>query len=132
MVWSDATKLFDYAYRQTFTPDFRGDSGAQAVPTTDFGVDAVTDTHAVTATLPGGATLRVCNWSVDIGFGGLTKVTCTDRAIAGLTAGGVPAIPRRVAIVRVSELESEADYVVGRVTAGALKLAAWRVGQKNF
>jgi D-alanyl-D-alanine carboxypeptidase len=130
--WSDTTKMFDYSYRQIFTPDWRGDSGAQGGATTDFGIDAVDDMHTTTAVLPGGTTLRVCNWAVNIGLGTLTKTRCTDRAIAGLTAGGTPAIPQRLAIVPVSEIEAEDDYVVGRVTAGALKLTAWRVGQKNF
>jgi len=130
--WSDTTKLFDYGYRQIFTPDLRGDSGAQGGPSTDFGLDAISDTHVMTAVLPGGAALRVCHWALDVGLGSLAKLTCTDHAIAGLTAGGTPAIPRRVAIVRVSTVEAEADYVVGRVTAGALKLTAWRTGQKDF
>jgi D-alanyl-D-alanine carboxypeptidase len=129
--WPDATKMFDYSYRQIFTPDYRGNSGAQGGTTTDFGLDAVGDLHAVTSVLVGGPTLRVCNWNVDVGIGLLAKTLCTDRVITGLTSGGTPAPPQSVAIVRASALQAEADSIVGRVVAGTLQLSAWRIGKKN-
>ncbi|HET9222572.1 MAG TPA: serine hydrolase, partial [Roseiflexaceae bacterium] len=42
--WNDAYDLFDYGYRQLFTPDFRGASGAQGGPAADFAIDNVGDT----------------------------------------------------------------------------------------
>lgn len=129
--WSDATTMFDYAYRQVFTPDFRGDSAGQGGAASDFGLATVSETFAMTAVPTGAATIRVCNWGVNAGTGTLAKMVCTNRAVVGLMSGGPATVPRRVGLVRLSTLEAEADYLLGRITAGSLKLSAWRVGQKN-
>jgi hypothetical protein len=125
----DATKIFDYSYRQIFTPDYRGNSGAQGGSATDFGLDTVTESYALTAVPAANSGVKVCNWNIDATAGVLTRTLCTTRNLAGLTpAAG--AIPRRVGIATLSTFNAEGDYVVGRITAGALQLKLWRVGQK--
>lgn len=129
-VWSDATKVLDYSYRQIFTPDFRGDSGGQAGAATDFGLAAMDVSFALTAVPKGVATIELCTWGVQPASGSLVRTMCASHAIAGLTAGGPATIPRRVGLATLLDPDAEADYVLGRITAGALKLAAWRVGQR--
>ncbi len=130
-VWSDATTMFDYSYRQVFTPDFRGDSAGQGGAATDFGLATVSENFVMTAVPTGAATIKVCNWGVDAGTGTVVKMVCANRAVVGLTSGGPATVPRRVGLDTLSTLEAEADYVLGRITAGSLTLSAWRVGQKN-
>ncbi|MEJ7602543.1 MAG: serine hydrolase [Kofleriaceae bacterium] len=128
---ADATKLFDHSFRQIFTPDYRGSSGAQGGSATDFGLDTVSDTYALTAVPVAGSGVKVCNWNVVAGPGLLMRTQCTTRNLAGLVPGP-GAIPRRLGIASLGSIEAEGDYVFGRITAGALQLKLWRVGQKDF
>jgi D-alanyl-D-alanine carboxypeptidase len=130
--FGDVWATFGWSYRQIYTPDYRGNSGAQAGVATDFGVDAVTDTFAVTVVPDSGTQLKLCHWQVVAGIGTVNKLMCATRGIAGLVASGTVATPRRVGLASLSTLEAEADYLLGRLTAGALSLSVWRVGQKDF
>ena len=120
--WPDALTLFDYGYRQIFTPDFRADSGNAGGTATDFGLDYVTDTHAVSAALTGDQQLTLCNWTTEAGGGAINKGGCTQRAYTTLAAGQSRTPPTRLDLVRISTLEAEGDYLLGRLEGNNLVL----------
>ena len=130
--WPDARVLFDYGYRQIFTPDFRGDSGNQGGPALNFAIDGVSDTHAVSATLVGANAMRLCNWSPQVGLGLLPVGGCTTLAFSGMSPSMDAAPGSQPELVRLSTVEAEGDYLLGRRENGGLLLQLWRVGQKNF
>lgn len=128
---ADAVTMFNRSFRQIFTPDYRGNSGGQGGAATDFGLDTVNDSYALTVVSATSMGVQVCNWNVNAGIGALTRTRCTTHGLAGLTVAA-GATPRRVGIATLGTVEAEADYVFGRITSGALKLHLWRVGQKDF
>jgi D-alanyl-D-alanine carboxypeptidase len=64
--WPDARTLFDYGYRQLFTPDRRAISSLAAGTTRAFGLDSLNDGHAVTAKLVGDSAVVPGNRSTDV------------------------------------------------------------------
>jgi len=130
--WPDALTLFDYGYRQIFTPDFRATSGNAAGTAGDFGLDYVTDLHAVTVALTGDQQLTICNWGTEAGAGAINKGGCTQRSYTTLAAGQRDLPPTRLDLVRISTLEAEGDYLLGRLEGNNLVLRLWRVGEKDF
>jgi D-alanyl-D-alanine carboxypeptidase len=128
--WNDAYDLFDYGYRQLFTPDFRGDSGAQGGPATDFAIDNVGDTRFVSAVLTPGGALKLCDWQVVAGIGQIGLLACAQRAYTNLPGGSQTLAPARIDILRLSTLESEGDYLSGHLESGNLTLRVWRVAER--
>lgn len=128
--FTDAGLLFDFAYQQIFTPDLRGDSGNQGGAMTDFALDAVNDLHAVVATVSGGSSLSLCNWVPDVSGGNVDEGGCSTHAVAGLSSSTRVLIPRNLQMVRVSTLEADGDYVLGRNVGGNLNLQLWRLGRR--
>jgi D-alanyl-D-alanine carboxypeptidase len=129
--WGDAANLQDWTFRQIFTPDFRGDSGAQAGTTTDFGIDGISDLHAVAATLNGNASFKVCNWATDPQGGDVAPTTCTTYALPGLAASARELSPTRLQMVTLSTLYADADYLLGHLDGSDLQMQLWRVGQRE-
>jgi D-alanyl-D-alanine carboxypeptidase len=129
--WGDAANLQDWTFRQIFTPDFRGDSAAQAGTTTDFGIDGISDLHAMSATLTGGATFKVCNWATDPQGGDVDQTTCSSYALPGLAASTRDVPASRLQMVKLSTLYADADYLVGRLDGSDLQMQLWRVGQRE-
>ncbi|HEX2880066.1 MAG TPA: serine hydrolase, partial [Polyangiaceae bacterium] len=129
--WGDAANLQDWTFRQIFTPDFRGDSDVQAGTTTDFGIDGISDLHAVAATLTGGATFKVCNWATDPQGGDVEPTTCTNYVLPGLAASARELPPTRLQMVNLSTLYADADYLLGHLDGSDLQLQLWRVGQRE-
>jgi D-alanyl-D-alanine carboxypeptidase (penicillin-binding protein 5/6) len=129
--WSDMVNLSDFGFRQLFTPEWRGDSGAQAGNTGDFAIDAVDEHHALSAALTGGSTFTVCNWAADLQAGDLEKTQCLTLKVSGLASSIREPLPTRLDMVRLSTLYSEGDYLVGHLDDAALQLSLWRVGQRN-
>ncbi len=130
--WPDALTLFDYGYRQIFTPDFRATSANAGGTATDFGLDYVTDLHAVTAALTGDQQMTICNWGTQAGAGVINKGGCAQRSYTTLAAGQRDLPPTRLDLVRISTLEAEGDYLLGRLEGNNLVLRLWRVGEKDF
>jgi len=130
--WPDARTLFDYGYRQIFTPDFRATSGGDGGVATDFGLDSLTDGHAVTAALTGAQQLSLCNWATDVGNGTISKGGCAQRSYTNLAAGQQRTPPTQLDMVRISTLEAEGDYLLGRLEGNNLVLRLWRIGEKSF
>lgn len=130
--WPDALTLFDYGYRQIFTPDFRSTSGNAGGQATDFGLDYLNDTRAITAALTDDKELSLCNWSISPGLNSVSIGGCAKRTYNGLAAGTRQQPPTRLEAVRISTLEAEGDYLVGRLETGGLVLRLWRVGKKDF
>lgn len=129
--WSDSYNLQDWTFRQIFTPDFRGDSAAQAGTTTDFGIDGISDLHAVAATLTGGATFKVCNWATDPQGGDVDQTTCSSYVLPGLAASTRDVPATRLQMVNLSTLYADADYLVGHLDGSDLQMQLWRVGQRE-
>ena len=130
--WPDALTLFDYGYRQIFTPDFRSTSGNAGGTATDFGLDYLNDGHAVAAVLNDSKELTLCNWAMSPGLNSISKGGCANHTYNGLAAGLSQQPPTSLDMVRISTLESEGDYLVGRIEDNILVLRLWRVGDKNF
>ena len=130
--WPDAATLFDFGYRQIFTPDLRASSGNAGGTASDFGLDYLTDLHAVTAALTGARQLTLCNWTPQAGVGSINLGGCAQRSYNGLAAGQSQRPPTRLDMVRLSTLEAEGDYLLGRLEGNKLVLRVWRVGEKDF
>ena len=129
--WPDALTLFDYGYRQIFTPDFRSTSGS-AGQATDFGLDYLNDNRAITAMINGSQDVTLCNWSMSPGLNSISKGGCATHTYNGLAAGVDQVPPTSLDVVRISTLEAEGDYLVGRLETSGLVLRLWRVGKKDF
>lgn len=130
--WADARRLFDYGFRQIFTPDFRASSAGVGGVANDFGLDYLTDSHAVTAALTGDQQMSLCNWTTDTDSSSISKGGCAQRSYIGLPAGQQQTPPTRLDIVRISTLEAEGDYLLGRLEGNKLVLRLWRIGEKDF
>lgn len=126
--WPDARNLWDFGYRQLFTPDFLGDSGSAAGSTPDFGLDYITDARAITAGLAGDNTVELCNWTAVTWTGQLVRHACAEQTVNDLPAGVIEPPPTHVAVVRPSTLEAEGDYLVGHRVDDDLVLSIWRIG----
>ncbi|MEN9581091.1 MAG: hypothetical protein RJA70_4100, partial [Pseudomonadota bacterium] len=129
--WSDSYNLQDWSFRQIFTPDLRGDSDVQAGSTADFGIDGVTDLHAVSASLTAGASFKICNWATDPEGGAVDQSTCTSYLLPGLAASPRVLPVTRLKMVQVSSLYADADYLLGQLDGDELRLQLWRVGQRE-
>jgi D-alanyl-D-alanine carboxypeptidase len=129
--WGDAANLQDWTFRQIFTPDFRGDSAAQAGTTTDFGIDGISDLHAVAATLTVGASFKLCNWATDPQGGDVDQSTCVSYSLPGLAASARDVSANRLQMVQLSSLYADGDYLLGRLNGSDLQMQLWRVGQRE-
>jgi CubicO group peptidase (beta-lactamase class C family) len=129
--WGDSYNLQDWAYRQIFTPDFRGDSAAQAGTTTDFGIDGISDLHAVSAVLTVGASFKLCNWATDPQGGEVDQSTCLSYSLLGLAASARDIPANRLQMVQLSSLYADADYLLGHLDGSDLQMQLWRVGQRE-
>ncbi len=129
--WSDAGALFDYAYRRIFTPDRRAANSVDGVTAHDFGLDYISDKWTVTASLEGDKGLRLCNWATDVGTGSLTRTKCTLRQVKTLPPGSNNTQPTVLDMARISTLEADGDYVLGRRQGDLLVMRLWRVGSRQ-
>ena len=131
--WPDALTLFDYGYRQIFTPDFRADSGNAGGTASDFGLDYVTDTPCRDR----GADRRPAVDALQLDHRGGRRRhqqgrLHATRSYTTLAAGQARTQPTRLDLVRISTLEAEGDYLLGRLEGNNLVLRLWRVGEKDF
>jgi D-alanyl-D-alanine carboxypeptidase len=129
-IWPDARNLWDYGYRQIFTPDFRVDSSNQGGTAVDFGLDYLTDTHAISAAITGNKRLMLCNWTTEVDGSAITRGGCSERDFNNLAPGPRQTPATRLEMVRISTLEAEGDYLLGRLEGNNLTLRLWRIGQK--
>lgn len=129
--WPNATALWEFGFKKLFIPDFRGDSGAQGGAANDFGLDAVSDSLAVTAAIDALGDIDVCRWDVFAPLGQASLSGCASQSIDDLPGGGVPAPPTVVDMVLLSTLEAEGDYLIARTPGANLQLELWRVAPKD-
>ena len=124
--WADARRLFDYGYRKIFTPDSRGSASMPAL--TDFALDTISDSHAVTARIVG-KMVSLCNVAVDAEASEIATQNCSSHAYSGLASSSRDVPRTRLDIARLSTLLADGDYLLGRLEGNDLALSTWRVGQ---
>jgi D-alanyl-D-alanine carboxypeptidase len=128
--WTDTQNMFDYGYRQRFTPDARS-AGVNASETANFSLTTLDDTLAVVATIEG-QRVRLCSWNAYATSGQLNQLGCAERPINGLVAGDVQPQVQQVQIVGGSTIEADGDFLVGYRDGNSLVLRLWRIGAKDF
>jgi hypothetical protein len=127
----DAFNMWDYGFRNLFTPDQRGQAGGMIVK--DFGVARVTDTLSVTGTIEADGTPQVCAWGHVVDFGQIERIHCTPiSSFIGLPPGPPPRSVNGLEVEWLSSLLHEGDYLTAHVDpSNQLQFTLWRVGPKE-
>lgn len=128
-ILGDASDLFDYGFRQQFTPDLRADDGGVAGPADEFAIDRLRGTEVVSAVVDGGR-LEVCLWLADAGEGRLQRTVCGSQPAPSLEPGP-PITTPKVELIRMSTEEAAGDYLRGFLRDGILTLDLWRIAPRR-
>ena len=141
----NAEQLYDYGFKKLFTPDLRGTNSFQATagggvviaPGTPLmgdiravALDHITGNAIVSASVDDKQQLQIRIWNADVGSGQIDVIGGTITSVDELA----PAIGevKRGTVIDAVEMPSSGrilgDYVSGMISAGNLRLDAWRVG----
>ena len=134
--WGDVDRLFDWGYKTLFAPDQAGANTSEGGIVKDFGLDAVSDLHAVTAAIDAGGDLKICSWNVFVDLGDLDQGACATRTITNLPPGPIDNLQvTTIDLALLSKTFAEGDYITGHTILGAggmdLDLAIWRIAPKE-
>lgn len=139
-LWRDTHRLYDYAFIQKFTPDFRGQRLFQSTavgnggivtevsPVVNFAMDRVGRQFALVAMVDESNQLRLTAWKTPLASGGFFRVGSMTQSYK------LPGAPRDVLerIVEVVRLptggDAIADYFTADLEDGFVRLKTWRLG----
>lgn len=127
--WDDADELFDFGFRQQFTPDKRG-SGNTTGWTADFALDGVGELITVTLHIDNSdQSVQLCSWSTLVDSGSITQNSCNELLVSGLAASNLQAVPAIIDAASLGSAFADGDYIIGhRNLSSWLQLDLWRVG----
>lgn len=126
--WGDTRALFNYGYRQIFTPDYVGkNSNANVMPAKDMGLDAIIGGEmVVTSMIDTNDQLKLCAWTPSIPTEEVELLGCATHT-PSLTPG--TAQPRTLVDMALHPtFPFDGAYVVANLQAGQLHLRYYLVG----
>jgi D-alanyl-D-alanine carboxypeptidase len=140
---TNAERLYDFGFRQLFTPDRRGTNDYQdngpiiinpgQVVMGDLraiSLDHVTGNWVVSAAIDSNSHLQLQSWNAGVGSGNIASMGGVTVAVDHLAPAPANVNPDRV--LEVVQMPSGGkilgDYVTGMIAEGNLRLDAWRVG----
>ena len=126
--WGDHDRLMDYGFRKLFTPDYRSGLTYVGLTITDFDLDKIHDTLAVTAVIDD-SRLRVDSWQVVAGIGQVGHLATGSKTINDLPQGTFDIPSTRVRMTLLPTVgESTADPLTARIDGtGNLRFDVWRI-----
>ena len=131
--WDNARNLFDYGYRQIFTPDYIGSNpAATEMPAQDMALDGISGEMVVTAVIDENDHLKICSWMPSVPTSQVEPLGCATQNVKNLTQAAQYAANTLVDMSYLSMVEFDGSYVIAQVEGGDLKLTYWLVGKQPW